>query len=78
MRSNNFIEVVAVNRKSPTADDTTRATDSPGGTCYALDNAAAQASERFVALSALSDAQSDSVSALQNALGEPISYILSW
>ena len=42
MRSNNFIEVVAVNRKSPTADDTTRATDSPGGTCYALDNAAAQ------------------------------------
>jgi SAM-dependent methyltransferase len=55
MRSNSFIEVVAVNRKSPTANDATRAADSPGGTCYALDNPAAQASERFFALSALFD-----------------------
>ena len=55
MRSNNFVEVAAVNRKRPEAPDGNRTADSPEGTGYSLENAAAQAGERFVALSALFD-----------------------
>jgi hypothetical protein len=55
MRLNNFVEVAAVNRKRPEATDGNRTADSPEGTGYSLENAAAQAGERFVALSALFD-----------------------
>jgi hypothetical protein len=56
MRSNNFIEVPAESIKSPKADGAARAADSWPGTRYALENSAAQARDRFVALSALFDA----------------------
>jgi 2-polyprenyl-3-methyl-5-hydroxy-6-metoxy-1,4-benzoquinol methylase len=55
MRSNNFIEVPAESSKSPRADGVTRAADSLPVTRYALENGAAQARDRFVALSALFD-----------------------
>src|SRR6516164_9561130 len=56
MRSNNVIEVPAQSSKSPGADGATCAADSLPGTRYALENSAAQARDRFVALSALFDA----------------------
>ena len=56
MRSNKVIEVPAESSKSPGADGATCAADSLPGTRYALENSAAQARDRFVALSALFDA----------------------
>jgi len=51
----NFIGVTAVNRNGPKANHAARPADSSEGSGYALENAAAQAGERFAALSALFD-----------------------
>jgi hypothetical protein len=56
MRSNKFIKVPAESSKCPKTDAGTRAANLPSETGYALENAGAQAGDRFIALSALFDA----------------------
>jgi hypothetical protein len=56
MRSNKFIKVAAESSKCPKTDAGTRAANLPSETGYALENAGAQAGDRFIALSALFDA----------------------
>jgi SAM-dependent methyltransferase len=56
MRSNKFVKVAAESSKCPKADACIRAANSPSETGYALENTAAHADDRFIALSALFDA----------------------